>query len=72
MSVKSDSEFSNSPNSDSKNFYIFCVFYLMISLSVFVLPSDMLSKYEICLKFVKFIKSALPAVEVFSAVSALP
>lgn len=70
--MKQDGKFIGSPNVRRLSFYIFCVFYLSVSLSVFILPSDILSRCEICLKFVNFMKMALPALEVFSSVSKLP
>lgn len=65
MSTKPDDELNNSPNANLRNFYKFCVFHLIISLSVFILPSDILLRCEIYLNFVNFMKTALPAVEVF-------
>lgn len=73
MSTKLDDELNNSPpNANSRNFYKFCIFHLIISLSVFILPGNILSRCEVYLNFVNFMKTALPAVEVFSSVSKLP
>lgn len=51
-------------------YYLF--FYAFISLSVFVIPHDILDKSQICSNFVNFMKQFFPNIEVFQSISPLP
>ena len=55
-----------------KIFKYYFYFYIFVSLSVFMLPRNILDKSEICTIFVNFMKQIFPNIEVFESVSSLP
>ncbi|WP_172202106.1 hypothetical protein [Campylobacter sp. RM16188] len=63
----------NTKNTKPKQSLIekFILMYLIVSLSVFIIPEDILDRYEICNDFVEFMKIYFPNIEIFSNISAL-
>ena len=55
-----------------KIFKYYFYFYIFVSLSVFILPRNILDKSEICTIFVNFMKQFFPNIKVFESVSSLP
>ena len=42
---------------------------MIFALGIFIIPSDILSRYEICREFVNFMKQYFPNIQIFSDVS---
>ena len=42
--------------------------YFLFALGVFIVPSDILFRYEICREFVDFMKQYFPNIQIFSDV----
>lgn len=45
------------------------VIYFIFALEIFIVPDDILSRCEICRKFVNFMKQYFPNIQIFSDVS---
>jgi len=43
--------------------------YFLFALGIFIIPGDILSRYEICREFVNFMKQYFPNIQIFSDVS---
>ena len=54
---------------DKKVTIFILVSYFIFSLGIFILPSDLLSKFQICQEFVNFMKQYFINIEIFSGVS---
>ena len=54
---------------DKITIHIIAAIYLIFALGIFIIPSDILSRYEICREFVNFMKQYFPNIEIFSDVS---
>ena len=48
---------------------IILAIYFIFALGIFIIPSDILSSYPICAKFVNFMKQYFPNIQIFSDVS---
>ena len=48
---------------------IIVAIYFLFALGVFIVPSDILFRYEICREFVDFMKQYFPNIQIFSDVS---
>ena len=54
---------------DKITIHIIAAIYLIFALGIFIIPSDILSRYEICREFVNFMKQYFPNIQIFSDVS---
>ena len=54
---------------DKITIHIIAAIYLIFALGIFIIPSAILSRYEICREFVNFMKQYFPNIQIFSDVS---
>lgn len=60
-------------DTNTSNLITYCfLFYIFISLSIFVISESILDKSQICSNFVNFMKQFFPNIEIFESVSPLP
>ena len=60
-------------DTNTGNLITYCfLFYIFISLSIFVISENILDKSQICSKFVNFMKHFFPNIEIFESISPLP
>ena len=50
----------------------FCVIFVIVALTIFIIPNNMLSTCEICKNFVNFMKQYFPNIQIFSNISPIP
>lgn len=50
---------------------VMCI-YLVLLLSVFIIPTDILDKCQICASFTNFMKQFIPSIEIFGSTSKIP
>ncbi|QKF64476.1 hypothetical protein [Campylobacter corcagiensis] len=74
LMTKANSEYKNSKEKNEKHyaFYTVMSIYAIASLSVFIMPKDILERDEILLKFTEFMAGYFPNISVFSEASSLP
>ena len=74
LMIKAKSEYKNSKEKNEKHyaFYTVMSIYAIASLSVFIMPKDILERHEILLKFTEFMAGYFPNISVFNEASSLP